>query len=67
MSERRVGGHVAREKGGWIPAELAEPLEEEVSLSKANKKAELLEAADAAGVEVDESMTKAEILEALDG
>jgi hypothetical protein len=32
-----------------------------------NSKAELLEAAEAAGVEADESMTKAEILAALEG
>jgi hypothetical protein len=37
------------------------------ALSLSNKKAELLAAAEAAGVEVDESATKKEILEALDG
>jgi hypothetical protein len=42
---------------------LVEPAPE-VSLS--NKKAELLAAAESAGVEVDESMTKADIIEALE-
>jgi len=43
---------------------LVEPVE---SLSMANKKEDLVAAAEVAGIEVDESMTKAEILEALDG
>ena len=36
-------------------------------VSKSNKKAEILEAAKAAGVDADESMTKDELLEALEG
>jgi hypothetical protein len=47
--------------------EAAEAVEDAPAPSKSNTKAELLEAAEAAGVEVDESATKAEILEALDG
>jgi hypothetical protein len=37
------------------------------SPSMSNTKAELVAAAEAAGLEVDESMTKAELLEALNG
>lgn len=40
---------------------------EVASLSMVNSKAELVAAAEATGVDVDESWTKAEILEALDG
>jgi hypothetical protein len=64
MAEKRVGGHVIR-NGRWVPAELAEA--ETPALSMSNKKDELVAAAEAAGLEVDETMTKAEILEALDG
>jgi hypothetical protein len=64
MSDQiRVGGHVIGEHG-WVPADLVE--DEVPSWSMSNTKAELLEAAEAAGVDVDESMTKAAILEALD-
>ena len=45
--------------------EALEAVEEGLSMS--NKKSELIEAAEAAGVAVDETMTKAEILEALNG
>lgn len=38
----------------------------ETGVSQANTKAELLEAANAAGLDLNEKMTKAEILEALD-
>lgn len=69
MAEIRAGGHIIGEHG-WIPADLAEesapePEPEPEGLSMSNTKTELLEAAEAAGVEVDESMTKAEILEVL--
>ncbi len=40
---------------------------EEGSMSMSNSKAELVAAAEATGVDVDESWTKAEILEALNG
>lgn len=63
MSGVRVGGHVLGEHG-WVPADLVE--EPAPSYSMSNTKAELLAAAEAAGVEADESMTKAEILEALE-
>jgi hypothetical protein len=47
--------------------ELEKPVEEPAKpLDKLNK-AELLEAAEAAGVEADESMTKKQIVEALEG
>jgi hypothetical protein len=63
MSDQiRAGGHVIGEHG-WIPADLVE--DEAPSLSMSNSKVELLAAAEAVGVEADESMTKAEILEAL--
>lgn len=39
---------------------------QETALSMANSKAELVAAAEAAGVDVDETWTKAEILEALE-
>lgn len=62
MAEIRAGGHIIGEHG-WIPADLAD--EPAPSYSMSNTKAELLAAAEEAGVEADESMTKAEILEAL--
>lgn len=65
MGEIRAGGHIIGDHG-WEPAELA-TAETKPSVSMSNTKAELLAAAAAAGVEVEESMTKAEILEALDG
>jgi hypothetical protein len=52
------------EWAGQIRARLGDEIPEAPSMS--NTKAELLEAAEAAGVEADESMTKAEILEALE-
>jgi hypothetical protein len=64
MGEIRAGGHVIGEHG-WVPASLVEEPASPVSMS--NNKAELLAAAEIAGVEADESMTKAEILEALEG
>ena len=63
MGEIRAGGHVIGEHG-WIPADLAE--QDEPAYSMSNNKAELLAAAEAAGVEADESMTKRQILEALE-
>lgn len=51
------------ERAKKLKARLAE--EEAPALSMSNSKAELLAAAEAEGIEVDESMTKAEILEAL--
>jgi hypothetical protein len=65
MSEIRAGGHVIGEHG-WEPADLLPSREEVPALSMSNTKAELLAAAEAAGVEADESMTKAQILEALE-
>ncbi len=62
MSEIRAGGHVIGEHG-WEPASLA--VEAEPTYSMDNTKAELLAAAE--GLDVDESNTKAEILEALNG
>lgn len=64
MAEIRAGGHVIGEHG-WVPADLVE--EPAPSYSMSNTKAKLLEAAEAEGIEADESMTKAEILEALEG
>jgi len=61
MSQIRAGGHIIGEHG-WEPADLA--AEPEPSLSMSNTKAELLEAA---GDQGDESMTKAELLEVLNG
>jgi len=49
-----------------IKARLADLEKVEESVSMSNTKDELLAAADLAGVSADESMTKAEILEALD-
>ena len=66
MTEKRVGGHVLC-GDRWVPADLAEDQTEVPSFSMANTKDDLLAAAQVAGVEVDESMTKAEILEALNG
>jgi hypothetical protein len=66
MSEIRAGGHVIGDHG-WEPADLLPSREEVPVLSMSNTKAELLEAAEAAGVEVAEDATKRQILEALDG
>ena len=63
MAEIRAGGHVIGEHG-WEPAGL-QAEEPAKPLDKLNK-AELLEAAEAAGVEADESMTKRQIVEALE-
>lgn len=60
MSEIRAGGHVIGEHG-WEPA----TEDKEPAYSMDNTKAELLAAAE--GLDVDESNTKAEILEALAG
>jgi hypothetical protein len=46
-----------------VPEEAEEP----AALSMDNTKAELLAAANEAGLEVDDAMTKAEIMEVLDG
>lgn len=58
-------GQTARAKA--LKARLADLDEAPEAPSMSNTKAELLAAADAAGVDVDESMTKAEIIEALEG
>jgi len=63
MAEIRAGGHVIGAHG-WEPAGL-QPEEPAKPLDKLNK-AELLEAAAAAGVEADEGMTKKQILGALE-
>jgi hypothetical protein len=63
MPEIRAGGHVIGEHG-WEPASL-QAEEPAKPLDKLNK-AELLEAAEAAGVEADEGMTKKQIVEALE-
>jgi hypothetical protein len=49
-----------------LKARIAELEKVDVGVSASNTKVELLEAAVAAGVVADESMTKAEILEALE-
>jgi hypothetical protein len=59
-----VSIHDARRRRRAEHYGLVEPVE---ALSMSNKKDELVSAAEAAGLEVDETMTKAEILEALDG
>jgi hypothetical protein len=64
MGITRAGGHVLTDKG-WVLADDAEEAPEAPSMS--NTKDELLAAAEAAGVDADESNTKAEILEALNG
>jgi hypothetical protein len=64
MGITRAGGHDFIPDKGWV---LGEAAEVEESLSMSNSKDELLVAAEAAGLDVDESNTKAEILEALNG
>ena len=62
---RRAGGHVLTADHGWVLADQVEE-DEAPSVSMSNRKAELLAAAAEAGVEADESMTKKQILEALE-
>ena len=62
---KRAGGHVLTEDHGWVLADEVEE-DEGPSVSMSDSKAKLLEAAAAAGVEADESMTKKKILEALE-
>jgi hypothetical protein len=60
-----LAGDERLERAKALLAELEAPAPEAPSMS--NAKAELLAAAELAGVQADESMTKAEILDAMEG
>ena len=64
LAQAEALGQTARAKA--LKARLAELDEAPATPSLSNTKAELLAAAELAGVSVDESMTKAEILEAIE-
>jgi hypothetical protein len=66
MPITRAGGYIKTEDRGWVLEDSVE-VDDTPSPSMSNSKAELLAAAEAAGVEVAEDATKRQILEALDG